>query len=53
MYGRSASNYTVLSATNVSAPVWVPAASFTLTNSFRYLTLPSTNNVIFYRLRRN
>jgi hypothetical protein len=38
LYGRSGTSYVLQSATNLSpGAVWVPAASLTLTNSFRFL----------------
>lgn len=53
-YGRPGSNYTVLSKTNLSNVIpWTPAWTYTLTNSFLYLSAPGSGGVIFYRLQRN
>lgn len=53
-YGRPGTNYTLQSATSLSTPTtWLPFVSYTFTNSFRYVSLPNTNAVIFHRLRRN
>ena len=53
-YGRPGTNYTLLSKTNLSNVVpWTPAWTYTLTNSFQYLSPSSNIDVIFYRLQRN
>jgi hypothetical protein len=53
-YGRPGSQYTLLAKTNLSNVVpWTPASTYTLTNSFQYLTPSGSNAVIFYRLQRN
>ena len=53
-YGRPGTNYTLQSATSLSPTTsWLPFASYTLTNSFHYVSLPNTNAIIFHRLRRN
>lgn len=54
VYGKAASQYTVLANTNLSNVVaWYPVLDYTLSNSFRYVNLGATNAVIFYRLQRH
>ena len=54
VYGVPSSQYSLTYATNLSGVVtWYPVLNYTLTNSFQYLTVPSTNRTIFYRPRRN
>ncbi len=53
-YGQPGLQYTVLAKTNLSNVVpWTPVQTYTLTNSFQYLTPSGGNNLIFYRLQRN
>lgn len=53
-YGRPGLQYTLLSKTNLSNVVpWATVQSYTLTNSFQYLSPSGSNDVIFYRLQRN
>lgn len=52
-YGIPGTNYTVLAATNLASPIaWSPVFSYTLTNSFQYLTNLDNSSPVFYRLRR-
>jgi hypothetical protein len=50
-YGIPGTNYTLLSASSLP-PVWSPVMSYTLTNSFVYLTNLGSSAPIFYRLQR-
>ena len=52
-YGLPGTNYIVLSATNLSHPVWSSVSSFTLTNSFAFITnIENGQPQVFYRLLR-
>jgi hypothetical protein len=54
LYGRAATNYTLEASTNLSLlNAWLPATNFTLTNSFRFISVPGpTNGRMFYRALR-
>jgi hypothetical protein len=51
IYGNPGSNYNIMSATNLLAPItWTPFSSLTLTNLFQFINLsPSTNPMEFFR----
>ena len=52
-YGIPGTNYILLSATNLSRPVWSPVLSYTLTNSFQFITsIGNGQTQVFYRLQR-
>ena len=53
-YGQTGRQYTILSSPTMTAPVsWTPTLSYTLSNSYRYLTPPAGGAPLFYRLKRN
>jgi len=51
-YGIPSTNYTLLSASNLTGAVWSPVLSYTLTNSFQNLTNLGSGSPVFYRLKR-
>ncbi|MBI5387111.1 MAG: hypothetical protein HZA90_20770 [Verrucomicrobia bacterium] len=54
VYGRTNLQYTLVSSPTLSGVLtWTPVLNYTLTNSFRYLTLPAPTNTLFYRVQRN
>ena len=53
VYGLPGSQYTLRSAPNLSGGViWNPVQTYTLTNSFLYLSLPTGSGPVFYRLQK-
>jgi hypothetical protein len=52
-YGLPGAGYQVQSTTNLSGVVtWTPVLNYSLSNSFRYLTLPAGTNTIFYKAQK-
>jgi hypothetical protein len=54
VYGIPGTNYVVQFSTNLSPAVaWYPLLTYTLTNSFQYITnIGNSSPIIFYRLKR-
>lgn len=54
VFGVPTNQYTVEYKTSLSsAATWSALLTTTLTNPFTYVTVPGTNPIIFYRLRKN
>jgi hypothetical protein len=52
-YGLAGTNYTLQSSTNLSATVaWHPLLSYTLTNSFQFISNLGNPNPVFYRIKK-